>query len=90
MPLARIGILTVILYFCFVIESLRERNKQRRQRLERRDAKIKKRYIELRGRMYKGKVPEYSQERIFFMMEEEFNLSRSYIERIVFNHVRYK
>ena len=71
-------------------EFLRERNKQRRQRLERRDAKIKKRFFELKGRMYKGKVPEYSQQRVFLMLEEEFNLSQSYIERIVFNHVVYK
>lgn len=62
---------------------------KRIERLKNRNKRITERFIELKDKKYKN-VQAYSDEKIWLMLEEEFALSQSYLEKIVFGRVSYK
>lgn len=65
-------------------------NKEKQQRLQNRDTKIRSRFQKLRNKRYKDKTQLYSDDTIFQMLSEEFYLSPKTIEAIIFYRTKRK
>lgn len=67
----------------------KESQKERIERLKRRNDFIEKRFKKLNAKMYKDKTKLYSQETILEMLSEEFHLSTRTIDDILCGRVNY-
>lgn len=62
----------------------------KKERLQRRNEKIKAKWMKLRDKKYKGRVQLYSDKAILEMLADDFYISARTVEDIVFSRIKYR